>query len=671
MGIQAVKTALIRYDKDTLTRRSKMYTRKIFLNNFFLFFAIFTILISFAFSAFAEDPRTDPLNYGSGITVDGCRDDWNKATDIYRNMWRRGIVPNKSSDYEKDDLGDIFLRYDCSTGRLYVLWDTNSKAESGIEEGSDQAFIKIMKTNGSNVGTIIVDAGDSLSNDPDRMWRWITRYVYDDQHTDHWADGFEAVGKIGPGTHEITFHTNAKYIAEVNPDTTLVLTNGEWGTIGYKSCTVVIDCDNPPSSEDPYDYGDNPKVYGNCYHPINSTIIRMGERVDGDSNTAYSIDSQGDDTTDPTYSDDEDGVEFLNSSGETIAEQEGKLYLAKGQNYQLRFTVSNKTTQDAELHGWIDWNADGDFDDTDEKVATIALIEHSDSENRIYTISDQVPSTVRTDGTPVYARFRFQTINPYGGSLTPPPGQPGMASKFDPPAINNPPLVMEDVGSEQEEGNLGEIEDYVLYGNEPPVSVNLSSFNALVENNIIYISWTTESELNHCGYNLYRSENESGSFSKINSQLIINENKSETTSKYYEYHDYPNISGTYYYKLEDISLDGKSTFHGPISVTLLTKVSDHSATPNEYELSSNYPNPFNPTTTLKYALPNTSDVELNIYNIQGTLIRTLVNGLENAGEHQVVWDATDDYGHAVPSGIYIYQLKAGEFSDIGRMTLLK
>ena len=93
--------------------------------------------------------------------------------------------------------------------------------------------------------------------------------------------------------------------------------------------------------------------------------------------------------------------------------------------------------------------------------------------------------------------------------------------------------------------------------------------------------------------------------------------------------------------------------------------------PTEFDLSQNYPNPFNPETQISYSLPAPSDVSLKIYNIHGQLINTLVDGRQSAGQKVVVWDARDQFGKGVSSGLYFYVLKAGEFKSIKRMTLLK
>lgn len=105
----------------------------------------------------------------------------------------------------------------------------------------------------------------------------------------------------------------------------------------------------------------------------------------------------------------------------------------------------------------------------------------------------------------------------------------------------------------------------------------------------------------------------------------------------------------------------------PVTVSPSTGLDDQiSDLPVQFALRQNYPNPFNPTTEIKFALPEQSDVTIDIFNLLGQKVTTLVDGLLPAGYHQVVWD-----GSAVASGIYYYKITAGGFTDVKKMTLLK
>ncbi len=96
-----------------------------------------------------------------------------------------------------------------------------------------------------------------------------------------------------------------------------------------------------------------------------------------------------------------------------------------------------------------------------------------------------------------------------------------------------------------------------------------------------------------------------------------------------------------------------------------------SAIPNEYSLDQNYPNPFNPSTMINFQIPENAEVTLNVYNVQGELIRTLVSEFKDAGYYSVSWDGRDNFSKPVSSGVYIYKLSAGTFNQAAKMMLVK
>lgn len=93
--------------------------------------------------------------------------------------------------------------------------------------------------------------------------------------------------------------------------------------------------------------------------------------------------------------------------------------------------------------------------------------------------------------------------------------------------------------------------------------------------------------------------------------------------------------------------------------------------PHTFELKQNYPNPFNPSTVIGYSLSQRSMVEINVFNVLGQKIRTLENGWQPAGVYQTTWDGNDFSGRSVSTGVYFYQIKAGEFSQTRKMVLMK
>lgn len=113
-----------------------------------------------------------------------------------------------------------------------------------------------------------------------------------------------------------------------------------------------------------------------------------------------------------------------------------------------------------------------------------------------------------------------------------------------------------------------------------------------------------------------------------------------------------------------IALSSKSSTGSQINNLLESK-------PTEFRLFANYPNPFNPVTTISYALPKNSFVTVQIFDLSGRLVRTLANSDQESGFHSLIWDSSDDDGNKVASGVYICQLKAGQILLYNKLTLTK
>ena len=112
---------------------------------------------------------------------------------------------------------------------------------------------------------------------------------------------------------------------------------------------------------------------------------------------------------------------------------------------------------------------------------------------------------------------------------------------------------------------------------------------------------------------------------------------------------------------------------GHVRVYSFTELSiDSRLMPTVFALQQNYPNPFNPVTKLRYAIPKNGLVTIIIYDMLGRQVKTLVNQTQqDAGYKSVIWDATNDYGNPVSAGIYLYQIRAGEYMQTKKMVLLK
>jgi hypothetical protein len=195
--------------------------------------------------------------------------------------------------------------------------------------------------------------------------------------------------------------------------------------------------------------------------------------------------------------------------------------------------------------------------------------------------------------------------------------------------------------------------------------VSLTSFMADAEYSGITLNWITESELENDGFNLYRKNKEvDENWQLLNKSLIPGQGNTAEKS-IYEYEDRAvQVGITYQYKLESVSYSGVRVQEKIIEVMV--------PVPSEYSVLGNYPNPFNPTTNISFRLPEASKVSILIYGIRGNLVRELaLNQPFEAGDHFITWDATDNAGQQVASGMYVYLFTAGKFNTTEKMLLLK
>jgi len=111
---------------------------------------------------------------------------------------------------------------------------------------------------------------------------------------------------------------------------------------------------------------------------------------------------------------------------------------------------------------------------------------------------------------------------------------------------------------------------------------------------------------------------------------------------------------------------------GALKMPIAVKTGDNVVpVPRTFALHQNYPNPFNAATVIKYDLPRASDVRIDVYNVLGQRVVTLVDGQQNAGFHEIVWNSTNEDGGTVASGVYFYRIQAEDFTQSKKMVLLK
>ncbi|NIT60107.1 MAG: T9SS type A sorting domain-containing protein [Aliifodinibius sp.] len=191
------------------------------------------------------------------------------------------------------------------------------------------------------------------------------------------------------------------------------------------------------------------------------------------------------------------------------------------------------------------------------------------------------------------------------------------------------------------------------------VPVELSSFSVHLNDNDAILEWSTETETNNFGFEVQRSQ-DGEIFTKVG---FVKGNGTTVVPKHYEFIDRYLTIGTYYYRLKQIDFNGDYKFSNTIKIT--------GGIPREFRLEQNFPNPFNPLTTISYSLPKGSHVELTIYNINGEVIYKLVDKFQEAGQYTVKWNSIDQAGKKVSSGTYYYKIKALNSALFRKMMLIK
>jgi lysophospholipase L1-like esterase len=191
-------------------------------------------------------------------------------------------------------------------------------------------------------------------------------------------------------------------------------------------------------------------------------------------------------------------------------------------------------------------------------------------------------------------------------------------------------------------------------------AIELSSFAAAAEPYAgVILRWSTSRETDNLGFDVLRSASERGNYLRITSELIPSREDG-----HYLFQDSSATAGQrYFYKIEDLSRGGTRTQHGPVEAQLNL--------PETYALEQNFPNPFNPTTAVRFQLPQADQVKLIVFNTLGQQVRTLVDGKLVAGYHAIAWDGRNETGERVASGVYYYRLVTPRYQAIKKMALVK
>ena len=192
---------------------------------------------------------------------------------------------------------------------------------------------------------------------------------------------------------------------------------------------------------------------------------------------------------------------------------------------------------------------------------------------------------------------------------------------------------------------------------EEPLPVELTSFTVVAKHNNVTLNWQTATEINNFGFDVERCalSAERQEWNKIG---FVSGNGNSSSDKEYSFTD-KNISGgsKFSYRLKQIDNNGTFEYSDIVEVEVV---------PQQFELSQNYPNPFNPSTSIRFSLPVQTQLKINIYNMLGELVKTLSDGMYEAGYYNITIDASD-----LSSGTYIYRLESDSFVETKKMLMIK
>lgn len=202
--------------------------------------------------------------------------------------------------------------------------------------------------------------------------------------------------------------------------------------------------------------------------------------------------------------------------------------------------------------------------------------------------------------------------------------------------------------------------------------VELTEFIAEQIGSSVLLKWTTESEIENLGFLLDRRENGTDWINvadyRRNPELMGY--GSSTSQHFYEFTDnFVQTDQTYQYRLADVSMEGIIEYHGSIEIKV--EVIEEATLPSNFSLYPAYPNPFNPITTIRYDLPEPSNVKITIYNDLGKVITVLQDSYESAGYRSIQWYGRNANGQQVGGGVYLYRIEAGDYQKTMKMILLK
>ncbi len=209
---------------------------------------------------------------------------------------------------------------------------------------------------------------------------------------------------------------------------------------------------------------------------------------------------------------------------------------------------------------------------------------------------------------------------------------------------------------------------------ENALPVMLTSFTVNILDGSVVLEWNTVTETGLAGFELYRRSDEKSDWALIASYEDVPELCTQVggvTGNMYLYIDKTANPGAHrHYLLVGIEMSGRRMFETQAELTIDVACTEE-ILPTKHELYPAYPNPFNPSTTIEYFVPERSQVRLSVYNLLGEKIRILVAGIQNPGKQTATWDGRDAEGKLVGSGVYVYKFEVGSVQLSRKMMFLR
>jgi len=207
--------------------------------------------------------------------------------------------------------------------------------------------------------------------------------------------------------------------------------------------------------------------------------------------------------------------------------------------------------------------------------------------------------------------------------------------------------------------NVSTFSDEICIEAIPPSSVALSTFSVSSLNQQNYLKWEVSSNHKISGFEVQRSTN-GVDFDKI---AFVPARNASNDHSIYSFSDRALHLTKYYYRLKIIHPNGDVSHSKVITGTV--------ELPAQFEISQNFPNPFNPETTISYCLPRAGNVVIVVFDIQGKTVKNLINEHQPPGYYHIKWDGTNQEGNRVSSGIYFYQIQCKDGLKTQKMMLLR